>query len=244
MSSLPTFQHIVPVRNPGDIIRAQHLNLLDQQDSTNWNQWFNYITNTQLGGEYIQDNTISSRKLNLQMAKVFTSTPVQKTNALIGYNQVWTSPSFGFFTINWERANMWAKIQPEWYSSIMHLTSSNPVTMSFSAILDFYAIENGNNVLKESISTDDYNQDFRPKRQGYTQDVGGPYTGDLGVYQHPIYKAPTLLYQSTGQASTTFFFKCNITNYSNALNGSQISLNFGSTLIRQVLYETIQGRFN
>ena len=192
---------------------------------------------TFIESRYIANSAVTSAKINLQAGKIFNSNGAVSSPSSIAWNQVWTSPQFGQFSIIWEKAFMSTELDFQANWSIDHSVASNPVKMWIYGDLLLYAIENGTPVLVEAWSNNDYNFKFEHIRDGYAQDNGSSTTGN-GVYQDVYNRHCKALYTNTsGQASTNFYFVGNIQNKTRYL-GTNVTPNYGTIGIRETFYKT------
>lgn len=232
---LPTFQRIVSTRNPGDIIRAQHLNLLDQQDSNNWNSWYNYLATTQLGGEYVQDNGITSRKLSIQTGTLNTSTPKIKAGAgFVGY---WVSPKFAQFTIVWEKPNMTALL--DWVSTmgVCFQFNGGMLKQGFISSLSFYQLIGSTWTIIKTFEFNENDGDFWNLRSNFAAPVAA-----ISDNKRENYPCKIKYKNTAGTSSTTFAFDVTFNNLHP--NTPTHSSNPASCIIPEINYQIYGDTFN
>jgi hypothetical protein len=225
------------------ISSLDHNNLLNENRNKHLFTQLNADTatgGTGIESRYIANSAVTSSKINLQAGRLFFANPIASALGVIGWNQVWTSLQFGQFNINWEKPFMTAEVDFQALFSIHHSISSNPQKMHFNGNLILFAIENGTPVFVDSFSTDEYNQLFKRIRDGYAQDIASSTAGDGGVYQEVYNRHCKALYTNTsGEASTSFYFLGAIQNQTRYLGGTSVATsNYGSIGMRSAIYKT------
>jgi hypothetical protein len=248
---MPTFDlfnrpvlQIAPIVSPLQLIQSSHHNdLLLENRNQHFYTELNANTNAGGGGiesHYLADSSVMSRKINLQCGSVFTANSKAKTPSFIApVNTIWTSANFGFFTIVWEKPFMWCEFDFNALAS-MNCILASPLKQSFDASCEVFANTTGGQISIGSFSFNEYDGDFKFVRKNWgSQDLNSGNNTDQGTFQYVQSKYEKVLYQNTtGQASTQFYFRASIRNETQAALGGSATPNDGSVIIRKVHYKT------